>query len=293
VAPIAIRDVSGRIGLMPRPGSAPEVDFGEGLVESATHVKLDSFDGPLALLLAVIEARQLDVLTVPLGGLAAAYLDALATLEGDRLGNVSAFVAVAAQLILIKSRAILPRPPQFAAVPLDDELDPEAELRTRLLEYRRFRDAGATLGELLDVHRLFRRDADVAMSAGRAGARPPERPPLPVGVLTRALGRLWRVVPETPQVAEVMARTITLAERTAVIREALLNADTVVLQELLAGVHDRVVVAVTFLAMLELSKRREITLEQERPWGPIIARRLSQTTAESETEIDASLGSFA
>ncbi len=293
MAPIAIRDVSGRIGLMPRPGSAPEVDFGEGLVESATHVKLDSFDGPLALLLAVIEARQLDVLTVPLGGLAAAYLDALATLEGDRLGNVSAFVAVAAQLILIKSRAILPRPPQFAAVPLDDELDPEAELRTRLLEYRRFRDAGVTLGELLDRHRLFRRDADVAMTAGRAGARPPERPPLPVGVLTRALGRLWRVVPETPQVAEVMARTITLAERTAVIREALLNADTVVLQELLAGVHDRVVVAVTFLAMLELSKRREITLEQERPWGPIIARRLSQTTAESETEIDASLGSFA
>ena len=89
--------------------------FGEGLVESSTHVKLDAFDGPLALLLAVIEARQLDVLTVPLGGLAAAYLDALATIEGDRLGNVSSFVAVAAQLILIKSRAILPRPPKLAA----------------------------------------------------------------------------------------------------------------------------------------------------------------------------------
>lgn len=293
MAPIAIREVTGRIVLMPRPGSAPEVAFADGLVASSTHVKLDTFDGPLALLLAVIEARQLDVLTVPLGGLAAAYLDALATLEGDRLGNVSAFVAVAAQLILIKSRAILPRPPQLVAVPLDDELDPEAELRARLVEYRRFRDAGARLGELLDVHRLFRRDADVAASAGRAGARPPERPPLPVGVLTRALGRLWRVVPETRQVAEIMVRTITLAERTAVIREALLSADTVVLQELLAGVHDRVVVTVTFLAMLELSKRREITLEQERPWGPIIARRLSQTTAERETEIDESLGSFA
>jgi segregation and condensation protein A len=282
-----------RIVLMPRPGSAPEVAFTEGLVESTTHVKLDAFDGPLALLLAVIEARQLDVLTVPLGGLAAAYLDALATLDGDRLGNVSAFVAVAAQLILIKSRAILPRAPQLAAVPLDDELDPEAELRARLLEYRRFRDAGVALGELLDVHRLFRRDADVATNAGRAGARPPERPPLPVGVLTQALGRLWRVVPETPLVAEVMARTITLAERTAVIREALLSADSVILQDLLADVHDRVVVAVTFLAMLELSKRREITLEQERPWGPIIVRRLMQFTEESEAEINASLGSFA
>jgi segregation and condensation protein A len=293
VAPIAIREVTGRIVLMPRPGSAPEVAFAEGLVERSTHVKLDAFDGPLALLLAVIEARQLDVLTVPLGGLAAAYLDALATLEGDRLGNVSAFVAVAAQLILIKSRAILPRPPKLAAVPLDDELDPEAELRARLLEYRRFRDAGAALGERLDVDRLFRRDADVAASAGRAGARPPERPPLPVSVLTRALGRLWRVVPETPQPAEIMGRTVTLTERAAVIREALLNADTIVLQELLEGVHDRVVVAITFLAMLELSKRREITLEQERPWGPIIARRLRETTEESETEIDESLGSFA
>ena len=293
MGPIAIREATGRIVLMPRPGSAPEVAFTEGLVESTTHVKLDAFDGPLALLLAVIEARQLDVLTVPLGGLAAAYLDALATLDGDRLGNVSAFVAVAAQLILIKSRAILPRAPQLAAVPLDDELDPEAELRARLLEYRRFRDAGVALGELLDVHRLFRRDADVATNAGRAGARPPERPPLPVGVLTQALGRLWRVVPETPLVAEVMARTITLAERMAVIREALLSADSVILQDLLADVHDRVVVAVTFLAMLELSKRREITLEQERPWGPIIVRRLMQFTEESEAEINASLGSFA
>ncbi len=293
MAPIAIRDVSGRIGLMPRPGSAPEVVFGKGLVESATHVKLDSFDGPLALLLAVIEARQLDVLTVPLGGLAAAYLDALATLEGDRLGNVSAFVAIAAQLILIKSRAILPRPPLVSAVPLDDEPDPEAELRARLLEYKRFRDAGVVLGERFDRHRLFRRDAEVAASAGRAGARPPERPPLPVSVLTNALGRLWRVVPETPPPVEIMARTITMLERTAVIREALRNADTFVLQELLEGVSDRVVVAVTFLAMLELCKRREITLEQIEPWGPIIVQRLNATTAESENEIDESLGSFA
>ncbi|HEU6440362.1 MAG TPA: hypothetical protein VFC12_07980, partial [Terriglobales bacterium] len=65
MAPIAIREVTGRIVLMPRPGSAPEVAFAEGMVESTTHVRLDAFDGPLALLLAVIEARQLDVLTVP------------------------------------------------------------------------------------------------------------------------------------------------------------------------------------------------------------------------------------
>jgi segregation and condensation protein A len=286
--------LSARIGAMPRPGPAPEVGFDPGLVDSITHVRLEDFDGPLALLLAVIEARQLDVLTVPLGALAEAYLDALATLEGDRLGNVSAFVAVAAQLILIKSRAILPRPPKVSAIPLDDEPDPEAELRARLLEYKRFRDAGAALGERLDIWRLFRRDAEVAASAGKAGARPPERPPLPPSVLARALSRLATVVPIAPPPTEIMARTITLAERTAVIRAALKDADTVVLQDLLGGVHDRVVVAITFLAMLELSKRREITLEQAVPWGPIIARRIGESPdTELEDEMDESLGSFA
>jgi segregation and condensation protein A len=284
--------INGRIGVMPRPGAVPEVDFDAGLVESVTHVRLEAFDGPLALLLAVIEARQLDVLTVPLGGLAEAYLDAFATLEGDRLGNVSAFIAVAAQLILIKSRAILPRPPKVSAIPLDDEPDPEAELRARLLEYRRFRDAGLALGERIGVHRLFRRDAEVAAIAGRAGARPPERPPLPPGVLAHALARLATVVPVPQLPAEVILQTITLAERTAVIRAALRASDTIVLQELLGGVHDRVVVAVTFLAMLELSKRREITLEQAEPWGPIVAHRLTETV-ESESEIDERLGSFA
>src|ERR671917_605730 len=109
--------------------AAPAVVLGEGRrPEAATHVQLEAWEGPLALLLSLIEARQLDVLTVPLGGLADAYLEALATLEGDRMGHVSAFVAVASQLILIKSRAMLPRRVELApgALP-DDGPDPEAE----------------------------------------------------------------------------------------------------------------------------------------------------------------------
>ena len=288
---------NGRIGVFPRPAAAPEIAFAEGMAHRATHVKLEEFDGPLALLLALIEARQLDVLTVPLGSLAEAYLDALATLEGDRLGNVSAFVAVSAQLILIKSRAILPRPPRMTAIPLDDEPDPEAELRARLLEYKRFRDAALALGARPATERLFRRDAEVATQAGRSGAIPPERPPLPPSVLGAALRRLARVIVDTPMPTEIVARTITISERTAVIREALSGSDVIVLQELLRGVRDRVVVAVTFLAMLELSKRREITVEQAEPWGPIIARRLvpadGTPTAADGADIDESLESFA
>ena len=262
------------VGTASAEATAPGVRFGEGRrPEAATQVSIGHWEGPLGLLLSLIEARQLDVLTVPLGALADAYLDALASLEGDRLPNVSAFVAVASQLILIKSRALLPRRPPDAAVPLDDAGDPEAELRARLLLYRAYRDAGARIqAEAARRFGLFRREPAVALAAGRAGAVPAEEPPLDPAILARALDGLARVAPPPPTLPEIVPRTITLTERAEIIRAALRDAGSVVLQELLRGVRDRVVVAVTFLAMLELMKRREIMVEQDGPWAPIVAR---------------------
>ncbi len=284
--------------------ASPSIAFGDGRrPEAATRVTLPAFDGPLALLLTLIEARQLDVLTVPLGALAEAYLDALATLDEDRMGNVSAFVAIASQLILIKSRALLPRHTDDGAVALpDDGPDPEAELRARLILYRAFRDAGALL--LDEAQRrvgLFHREAGTARVAGLAGARPAETEPLSVALLTDALDGLARIVPPPPPPPETIRRTVTLTSRAAIIRDALRGAPAIVLQELLHGVRDRVVVAVTFLAMLELMKRREIVVEQAEPWGPIVARRTTAEeraaaglpTVDEEAPLDESLGSFA
>jgi segregation and condensation protein A len=256
---------------------APTIVFGEGRrPEAATRVQVAEFDGPLALLLALIEARQLDVLTVPLGALADAYLDALATLEADRLGNISSFVAVASQLILIKSRAMLPRRVEQAPGLLpDEEPDPEAELRARLILYRAYRDAGARLQSHAAAHAgLFRREPSAAAAAALAGARPVDAAPADPILLVRALDGLVRLAPPPEPQPETLPRTVTLGERAAIIREAIrcAGADPVVLQELLRGVRDRVVVAVTFLAMLELMKRREIVVSQEVPWGPILAR---------------------
>lgn len=243
--------------------------------EDATEIHLPEWEGPLGLLLSLVEARRLDVLSVQLGALAEAYLDALATLEGDRLRSISAFVGVASQLILIKSRAMLPRQPA-AGVPLADEgIDPEADLRARLLIYRAFRDAGAALqARALAGALLVRREPGVAAAAGRTRAIAPSAPPLDVELLIRALDRLAAVVPAPPVPPEVMPRTMTLAERARLIRVALAEAGPVVLQDLLAGVHDRVVIAVTFIALLELVKRREVTVEQDRPWGPILVRSI-------------------
>ena len=283
----------------------PAVVFGEGRrPEAATRVQLESFEGPLALLLSLIEAREMDVLTVPLGALADAYLDALAGLDGDRMGNVSSFVAIASQLILIKSRAMLPRQAQAAASGLGDEgLDPEAELRARLLLYKAYRDAGARLqAEAARRVGLFRREPSVAQAAALAGARPSDGPRLDPALLGRALEGLARIALPPEPAPEVVGRIITLAERAAVIRSALDNADVVVLQELLRGVRDRVVVAVTFLAMLELVKRREIVVEQAVPWGPIVARNVTAEEraaagvpgdADLDEPLDETLESFA
>jgi segregation and condensation protein A len=280
----------------------PAVRFGDGRrPETATQVQVAEFEGPLGLLLSLIEARKLDVLTVPLGALADAYLDALATLESDRLGNVSAFVTVAGQLILIKSRAMLPRPP--AADPLADgeeAPDPEAELRRRLIIYRAHRDAGLRLAEgALARIGLFRREPSAAHATALAGARAPDAPPIDPVVLVRALDRLAAIAPPPEPPPGVLASVITLTERAEIIRAALRDAPTIVLQELLEGVHDRVVIAVTFLAMLELMKRREIVVSQALPWGPIVARAMTReeraaagVDLDDAAPIDESLESF-
>ncbi len=287
-------DVAGTPGV-PVMDAGPAVRFDDGRrPETATHVRLAAFDGPLGLLLSLIEGRQLDVLTVPLGSLADAYLEALATLEADRLGNVSAFVAIASQLILIKSRAMLPRPPAVTGnvAEGDDVPDPEAELRARLLLYRAHRDAGRRLADdAIERIGLFRREAGAARASGLAGARPADIAPLDPSVLVTALSHLAVIAPPPEPPPEILPRTVTLTERARIIRAALRDAPEVVLQDLLRGVRYRVVVAVTFLAMLELMKRREIVVEQAEPWGAIVARATDALA--DDAPLDETLESFA
>ena len=267
--------------------AAVEISFGTGRrPEESTHVRTEVFDGPLALLLSLIEQRQLDVLTVRLGDLAGAYLDALAHIEHGRLALLSSFVTVCSQLILIKTRALLPRPPAPAATgATESEVDPEEELRRRLIEYRMFRDAGRLLAGRREIGMgLFHREAAAALSAGREGARLDPGPPLDARVLADVLMASIKLVPPPPPAAETLARTITLEERASVIRAALLRVPQIVLQDLLHDVTDRVVVAVTFMALLELAKGREVAIEQVEPWGPINVRPIPREERTTDNE---------
>ncbi len=242
--------------------------------DRAAHVSVEGYEGPLGLLLGLIEQRQLDILEVPLGDLAAAYLEALAALDDAQMSHISSFVTVASQLILIKSRAILPRPP-VVAIAIEEGPDPESALRERLILYRLYRDAGRDLrGRLESAWEVFRREPIAAVASAKAGSRPDEGPPLDPAVLVEALDRALRQVPPAAAPADVLPRLVTLEERARLIRAALTEAPVVVLQDLLGDLTDRVVVAVTFLAMLELVKGRELSVEQDEPFGPIVCRSL-------------------
>ncbi len=232
------------------------------------EVRLDVFAGPLDLLLHLIESRQLDVLTVPLAEMADAYAEHLARhpVAAERLAD---FVAVASQLILLKSRRLLPGEPAPSAQHAADEPD-EEELRRRLIEYRALRDAARALGERdgqAPVLRREPRESDL-----------PEAPsdPLPAGLLAEALERLAAIPEPEPPPPEVVPREVTIAMQLATLRAALSATGRVVLQQVLLACRSRTEVTVTVLAMLELVRRRQASLRQDELFGPILLEPMGE-----------------
>jgi segregation and condensation protein A len=225
-------------------------------------VALPVFEGPLALLLHLIESRQLDVLTVPLAEVADAYVEHLATHPVDA-ANLSEFVAIAAQLIFLKSKRMLPAEPLPPLPEGADEPD-EEELRRRLIEYRALRDAAAELGRRDGVAPARRREP--------RESHLPEAPaePLAPAVLAGALEALAAIPEPEPPPPEVVAREITIGQQIAVLRAALAGGGRVLLQTILARCRSRTEAAVTFLATLELVRRRQVRAEQTDIFGPIL-----------------------
>jgi segregation and condensation protein A len=235
--------------------------------EPGFEVSLGVFSGPLAVLLHLIESRQLDILTVPLAELADGYVAHLATNPIDP-AQLAEFVAMAAQLILIKSRSLLPGEVPPGLPDASDEPD-EEDLRRRLLEYRALRDVARALGERDLTAPMQRREPRESDLPSLAVA------PLPPALLAEALRALAAIPePEAPP-PEIMAREITIAMQIAVLRAALAEGGRVVLQHVLATCRSRTEATVTLLATLELVRRRQVRAQQRDLFGPIVLETMS------------------
>jgi segregation and condensation protein A len=230
-------------------------------------LELDVFAGPFDLLIAILLREEVDLLEVQLGEVVVAYVEHLER-EGElELEVATEFLVLIASLLELKSRLLLP-----GADPELEELAPEEaveELLARLLEYRRYRDAAAMLGERFEAARgylyraapLPRSLRRVALDAATA-AYDPER-------LAAALGDL---LTEPPQLEIGHIRpTVSLERRLRALRDALAGRASIDFDEQFGG-EDRLTQAVTLFALLELYRKGEVTWRQREPLGPIEIR---------------------
>ncbi len=221
------------------------------------QIDLDSFKGPLDLLLHLIQKHEMDIYDIPIAEITAQYLATIEVMKSLNLDLAGEFLVMAATLLLIKSRMLLPRDEEEAAE--ETEPDPRTELVQRLLEYQRYRDAAISL----DALPLLGRDVFVRSAPEPEGDGGDEAEWEPVG-LFELVAAFRQLVQDNgdESVHEISRERLSVTDRINQILATLSERSSLAFADLLAGVVSRNEVVVTFLAMLELVKMRLARLMQ-------------------------------
>ncbi len=230
------------------------------------HFRSEQFEGPLDLLLALIEKEKLDITQVSLAQVADQYLEYIKQENGASLENLASFLSVAARLILIKSRALLP-----ILTFSDDEEESMDNLEQHLRAYKLFREAAQKLGL------LFEKSKAAVARESFLGTQVVFYPPKGITKETlrehfaNVLGEIpvFEILPEKELVA-----IITLEEKITTLQHTLRERAESSFAEIISTAQDRVEVIVSFLALLELIKQRFIHVEQKKFFSNILIKRL-------------------
>ncbi len=224
-------------------------------------VKLEVFEGPLDLLLHLIKRNQVDIYDIPIATITDQYLEYLSVMRSLNLDVAGEFLLMAATLLQIKSKMLLP---PGAEEEEEEGGDPRAELVNRLLEYQKFKEAAARLNE----RDILERDIFVH---GHQAEDTEGEGLIEVGVfeLIEALRDvLNRSAPEGAY--DITLDRITIEERIAQILETVKSRGSGLLfSSLFSGTSSKEDIIITFLALLELIKMRMIKIYQRAPFGPI------------------------
>jgi len=224
-------------------------------------IKLETFEGPIALLMHVIEKNQVDIYDIPIAVVTEQYLAYIRAMEEFNIDIASEFLVMAATLLQIKSRLLLPKPP--ATDQQMEEIDPRQELVERLLEYRRFKHAAGLLEDLLHQReKLF--------------SRPPRdfgtKLVLPEGLklddLIEAFAAVWESAVD--EFAFIAREEISVQDKMQDIIQLLRKNDgRMEFTNTLTRSGSRIELVTSFLAMLELIRLRRIRITQDDSFGPI------------------------
>jgi segregation and condensation protein A len=236
-------------------------------------VSLPLFEGPLDLLLHLIEQEKLDISEISLVAVTDQYLKTIEQLEELAPGALADFLVVASRLLYIKSTRLLPKPPAAG----EDDEESGDDLVRHLLEYRQFKRAASELRSREDEgSRLFVRPG-MAVDLGELSQKQPEFGELDAGLLQNALKRALARIPVEEPAPQVKPYTVTVAERIESVRTFLANRredvgepSQVSFALLLEDGSSRIEIIVTFLAVLELVKQRELVARQDATFGEIV-----------------------
>jgi segregation and condensation protein A len=239
---------------------------------ASLELDLEVFSGPFDLLLALVLREEIDLMELALAEVVLAYLDQLES-EGELdLESATEFIVLIAALLELKSRLMLAGDEELDLEDLEPEQAAE-ELLERMLEARRYRAAAGHLGELLQREEGVRfREAPLPASLRKAMTQPTDGSQNPE-VLGEALGRLLQMPPAI-SLRHIGVPRITVAERLAHLR-GLLRRGRFSFDEAVQGA-DRMTVAVTLFALLELYKRGEADWEQGESFGEIAVHARAQ-----------------
>jgi segregation and condensation protein A len=245
--------------------------YGEPLIElprdlyippDALEIVLEAFEGPLDLLLYLIRKQNLDILDIPMAPLTRQYVEYVEAMRSRNLELAAEYLVMAAMLIEIKSRMLLPRPP--SAEP--EEEDPRAELVRRLLEYERIKKAAQQLDELPQAGR------DVAAVSVWIERSIVERLP---DVNPQDLAEAWRNLLRRARLAahhHVTREELSVREQMSVVLRRLRERKVLEFLELFDPARGVAVLVVSFLAVLELAREKLIDITQAESFAPIYVK---------------------
>lgn len=237
-------------------------------------VRLARFEGPLDLLLHLIKRDEIDIYDIPIAHITQqylAYLDLMRSLDLEIAGD---FLVMAATLMRIKAKMLLPLP---ASGEEEEEGDPREELVQRLVEYRQYKEAANTLKLREDERRLL---YERGMLPGEEDAAPLPLAPVSLFDLLDALNRVLSRVPEE-QVYEVQGEVYHVEDKMELLLTRISESGSVPFIDLLARCRERSEMVATFIALLELIKLGRARVVQEEPFGEITVTAGLAPTEES------------
>ncbi|MEZ4590875.1 MAG: segregation/condensation protein A [Chloroflexota bacterium] len=231
-------------------------------------IDLPSFAGPLDLLLHLIERQELDITAISLVKVTEQYLEQIEQMKQNRMEELIDFLVVAARLVQIKSRALLPQMTVIIEGEEEEE-DPAEALLRQLREYKRFKQAATWLANREEQGlRTYLRVAPPPKLEGRLDLSGVTIDTL----LTAVREALDRVEDREESVAIVQPRRITIEGQISRLRHRAKQGHAFSFTDLLSAQTSRVEISITLLAVLELIKRREILATQAELFGPIELR---------------------